>query len=495
MTTSKKDHGCTSRGDLRQAAAEQIRESKFLSKVFLSATPERYEKFAYVVLMSWAVAAPATVLVREHYYTYCITVFLASLCALYWLISKSLIRYIARTAARSVDNKPEESIGWKQKIVRFRYRVKDILIESPWSFLLGGALCWSILSFLVMTEDWQLAFYGGNTIREGLSANFFYALIYIYAVRIQSERRKRTILSVTAIGSIILAIVFICPYIKEKICLAAWLDEWLYLWSQPNASIFLNSNYYGYYLAVILSVTAGLLLTAKKRLERLIWLFVIVVNTFVLVKNNTFGSYLAVAVIFLLIPVLYAIHKRCIHWSYFVPIAVFSGISVLMNLKFCAPVGNNLTGLATDLGAILTDAEEAQRAGSGRWGLWLAALELIKKKPFFGCGPEQMIPYLQDAIGYACRRPHNEYLQHTAMYGIPAGLMYLGALGTIAVAQLRKLKQLPEITLIAGCAVIGYAVSAFFGLTTYNTTPYLYLVLGMASCRIYRNETCKSIRA
>jgi len=144
--------------------------------------------------------------------------------------------------------------------------------------------------------------------------------------------------------------------------------------------------------------------------------------------------------------------------------------------------------LRSDIGNLIEGNEAAANAGSGRWVLWQTAWNLMLEKPLFGCGPEQMVVYMEERVSIPYAWPHNEYLQHAAALGIPAGLMYLATLISMAFTQIKRVKILRDTTLMAGCMVVGYAISAFFGGTTYVTAPYMFLALGLTSLRSY-NES------
>jgi len=109
--------------------------------------------------------------------------------------------------------------------------------------------------------------------------------------------------------------------------------------------------------------------------------------------------------------------------------------------------------------------------------------------PLFGVGPEQMVYYMAERVSTPFAWPHNEYLQHAAALGIPAGLLYLAALFSMAFTQIKRVKVLRDTTLMAGCMVVGYGISAFFGGTTYVTAPYMFLALGLTSLRSYDDKS------
>ena len=136
--------------------------------------------------------------------------------------------------------------------------------------------------------------------------------------------------------------------------------------------------------------------------------------------------------------------------------------------------------LVFDVGAVFTDpnSQAAQGAGSGRWGIWNRYLDLIAHNPIFGIGMEGIYVYqLLQYVG--SQRPHNEYMQYAVFYGIPAAILYtMGVVGVFLRAFLRR-ATLDNVTLAALTSAMAYVVSACFGVTVYNTTPFFFIMLGL----------------
>ena len=461
--------------------AQQLRESRWIDRWFLSATEKRYELLAFVALMSWALAAPLTPLFLDHYYTYMISATLTSLVTAYIVCAKLLRRAAGLTV--------------KQGSLREKF------YSHPWHFFLAGMGIWSILSFLFVAEDKLRALKGGANLKEGLTAYCFYAMLYVMAVLLTEEKKRKAVQLTMIFGSIVPALCFwlielgFTRYDRGKI------GVWLTVMTNHRASIYRNSNYYGYYLTVMLVLTAVYLVsTKKKKLQAALWC-VFVLNVITLVVNDTLGAFVAVLLSLILIPVLYSIREK-FRIAYLVPLAVFVGLSLWVNFGFfweeigiaVGSLTRNYMSLRSDIGNLIAGNEAAAQAGSGRWALWQVAWDVMLEHPLFGCGPEQMVFYMEERVSTPYAWPHNEYLQHAAALGIPAGLMYPAALISMAFTQIKRVKILRDTTLMAGCMVFGYAVSAFFGGTTYVTTPYLFLALGLTSLRRCENEETPGMR-
>lgn len=455
------------------SVSQQLRESRWIDRIFLSASEKRYELLAFISLMSWALAAPLTPVFLDHYYTYMISATITSFMVAYIICAKLLRRAAGLEKSRTT--------------------LRERFFLHPWHFFLAGMGVWSILSFLFAAEDKLRALKGGVNLKEGLTAYCFYAMLYVAAVWLTNEKKRKTIQLTMLFGSVVPALCFWMIEFGFTRYDCGQLGVWLTVMTNHRASIFRNSNYYGYYLTVMLVLAAAFFVSTKLKTLKFAILIVFAVNAVTLVVNDTLGAYVAVLVSLILIPVLYIVRDR-FRLRYLAPLLLFIGITLWINFGVLweevgiasGNVTRNYMSLRSDIGNLIEGNEAASQAGSGRWLLWETAWELMLQKPLFGCGPEQMVYYMEAKVSVPYAWPHNEYLQYAAALGIPAGLMYLTAILSLAYTQIRRVKILRDTTLIAGCMAFGYAVSAFFGGTTYVTTPYIFMALGMTSLRKYR---------
>ena len=114
-------------------------------------------------------------------------------------------------------------------------------------------------------------------------------------------------------------------------------------------------------------------------------------------------------------------------------------------------------------------------------------------KSILGYGPEQLNEKYAGELGGVLAggtdRPENEYIQYMVFMGIPGLVMYMSALISMMICQLKKIKKMELITIAsAGCA-LAYAAGACFGNSMYYTTPYFYMFLGMTARTIKLKNT------
>ena len=142
-------------------------------------------------------------------------------------------------------------------------------------------------------------------------------------------------------------------------------------------------------------------------------------------------------------------------------------------------------GVLAEAGALLHGNADAS-FGSGRIGIWRQLVPLVRGRPLLGggCGTlglRDLEPFYSRAGGKAVplmiTSAHNEYLGILVDQGLAAFLSFLALL----FFALRKCFRAPENDrlAIAGCALLGYAVMAFFSVAGCITTPYLWILLSL----------------
>ncbi|MHC1718752.1 MAG: O-antigen ligase family protein [Acidaminococcaceae bacterium] len=356
------------------------------------------------------------------------------------------------------------------------YYFKKSLIKRPWNLALLAMLVWSLLASLV-ADDLILAFYGTFYRNDGFFTYCIYAAIYCCAQINKNENLREKVLQYFILSSLPLCLVTILQYFNFSTeAFGIYYRERL-LSNMKYAAIFYNTNHYGYYLTMIIAVSTGLYFKSKRILEHAVYIFVFTLNTWCLIINNTFGCYLSIILICLAGPLF--LNKTAEKFSKtkcLIPLMVI----ILLTISSSQIVANNFLSLSSDIKNIAAENSAAKNAGSKRWELWTNGLDMLKDRPIFGYGPENLgKEYL--ARGIDQDRPHNEYLQHALFLGIPALILYLTALFTILLNWLKNLAYLTVSAFVSGLVIIAYLCSAFFGNTMFYTTIFFFLLLGYIS--------------
>ena len=350
-----------------------------------------------------------------------------------------------------------------------------MLREKPWFYLFAALLAWACISSFA-SDYYYHAFMGGTYVRDGLASYFIYASIFLCATTVRREDCRKRILRVfTAVISYLAMIMLIQELTRND-----FID---YVFSSYRAVVFNQFNHFGYMLCMADICAVGLFLHDSGDRKWLRWLYLAdaLFLAYALVVNNTFGAILAVALSVPAVLLFYVRSGR--RFEKRVVTAAFVTVALAIVCFFAlspnrAKMLKNFTQLGTDLKNIITNVENAGAAGTGRFELWEDTLQRISKRPVLGYGPEGFIG--ANAIADE-KRPHNEYLQIAGYLGIPALLIYLAALFTLARHQWRRMKQLDPMVLVASGMTVAYLISAFVGNPVYNTAPYFWMFLGITA--------------
>ena len=269
------------------------------------------------------------------------------------------------------------------------------------------------------------------------------------------------------------------------ICLLLQDNHLLYMqkiFVYDRATVFSQFNHFGYYLNMSILVMTGLFLTSDIKKNEIMYAAGIAFQLFCLLVNNTFGAYLGSMFGVIAVCIMYVVRTNNIK-KILVPIIIYISLStVSMSGIIPSSSGQNLkVNLSTfshDVNAVASNAEDADGAGTGR---------------ILGYGPEQLNEKYSGELGGVLAggtdRPENEYIQYMVFMGIPGLVMYMGALISMMICQLKKIKKMELITIAsAGCA-LAYAAGACFGNSMYYTTPYFYMFLGMTARTIKLENT------
>lgn len=319
------------------------------------------------------------------------------------------------------------------------------------------------------------ALYGDAYRRESLFTYLLYFLVYFFcASLIKDKKLKSSVIYLYILGSVIIGAFVIAhsffTTIEQFIHSAEDIDHTRIL------AIFLNSNHYAYYLLIAILLSSSLFILEKNRILKAFCMFSFIFNIVILIMNNTFGCYLACfcAMIFNII-VLY-IKDRKINRNAVLMFICFIAISCIMTVWYDT-IFTNIYNFILDILKIVRKSEDADKAGTSRWKIWRHTAEYIKEKPVFGFGVEGISQRL--SADTELDRPHNEFLQYSAFFGIPSAIIYICGVMSVFLEGLKNKTRLDTYTLTSLVAVFGYMVSSLFGNTMYYTAPFLFIFMGL----------------
>ena len=340
-----------------------------------------------------------------------------------------------------------------------------------------GALALWIYISQTVNGFTEIAYVGDNYRSESLFTFILYLIGYFFlGVVLQSDRLRKALCIVFLGTNLIIGILVLIGYFTSP--LEVFSD------SEGVAAIFHQFNHYGYYLVLAILVSAALFIAAGEQVWlRVLCAVVFVTDNVILILNNTFGCYLAViaALVFGTAVVIIGRRNRGEIIRALIVCGAFVVITVSMHL-FNHSAAKDVTKLVDDIGNIAADDEKAKNAGTGRWLLWTLTVDHIKERPVFGWGVDGIEEQLRAGTNGMNDRPHNEYLQWSVFFGIPAGLLYFAGLCFVMFGMFPRIRKTDSVSLACFIASAGYIASSFVGNTMYYTAPFFFIILGMV-CR------------
>lgn len=340
--------------------------------------------------------------------------------------------------------------------------------DSIPSFFFVAFIALAVISVAVngITFDY---FIGYTERGEGFIAILFYFFVFFAGSMIKKEKIKY----------IVIYFIMGLGLVNGVMTL---VNEWA--WEVPIAnhppycSVYYNVNFYAYFLTILIMLSASLVLKEKSTGRKIFAFAMLCMNTAILAMNNTFGCFVACFVAFIFMIVADSLQRKKFSFAALGLFGVFLGISFVMSFWYRS-FFTQILGMFGDMRLILLNAENADDAGTLRWGLWRHTFDYIREKPWLGFGFEGVCDRLLEEAGQS--KVHNEYLEYAADFGVPAALIYIAGLISIYIKALVKRAKVDGATFCALVAAFGYIGSAFFGNTMIFIAPLFFIVLGLAN--------------
>lgn len=447
----------TSITESRESTWSRINQSRTFSELFDRIPEALLQKASLLFLALW-VFAPFSVMICNLFYW----------SSLPWIISLNvagvgglLIGIVL--FGKSINIAKQENTS-----------LRLYLYQNALPFFLFLTLMWSVLSGLFSGMKANDLLFGDFYRQEGLVAYFAYGGIFCCGLTLRDKRYIRILLQLfIAVGAINAVLVAMnSPSVNFFFSLCS------------HASVFYNTNHYGYYVCCTLMCAAVLFIDKdKSRIMNAFYAANIALMAYALSENSSFGPFLAVASGLVGATVLFFLYRKYFRKGnvkrVLAVVLLFAAFTVFSNLKG-GQLFDDLRILADDVQNIAMEEDAAAKAGSGRWELWTAGVEFALEKPLFGFGPDNLRTKYHD-LGYRHDRPHNEWIQFAASLGFPALLFYLAGLAFHLKRFLKSAKRLPVLGLGIFCVVGAYLVNSLFGNTMYYTYPYFIMILGISA--------------
>ncbi len=380
------------------------------------------------------------------------------------------------------------ALGAALCFVKLRYKGPGVMSAFNMTAAFFGVMTvWMLLSTAVNGLTYE-AKYGDGYRCESLMSFIIYLWIYWFVSSLLSSdaAKKRLIdlfLSVSAIMSALVIIHVVAARLR--------IYRVSFFTSELNSAggvvgVFLQINHYGYHLVIAGMLAAAMYFGAEKLSRKILYLLSFSLTVAVLILNNTFGAYLASFAGLCFMIGFAALRSKKFEAKSLVPLALFIAITLIMSV-WLDTVITNIATFFGDVQKVSSDLSgrapegSADGAGTSRWRLWTSTAKMISERPILGWGVEGIGERLT-AEAYS-DRPHNELLEYSAFFGMPAAVCYLGGVVAVFWRAFRRRRELSPCAFAALTAAVGYFVSSMFGNTMYYTAPMFFVMLGLAEGR------------
>lgn len=354
-----------------------------------------------------------------------------------------------------------------------RKHIFNLLKENKYIiFLLFYMIC-SFISCLFSSNK-TVSFFGSDYHSEGFVCYLSYFGLFMNSLIIVKKEYFNKIINVFIFSVTFISIVTLCNY---------YFDNLNFHFTRKFTSIFMNENHYAYYLTMglVCNLCSLLFFKMNKKITILYFIFYLI-NCHTLILNNTLGCYLTFITIICL-TFLYLLISKKPKIKLLICGFIFIIIS-LLNLNIVSTNLKSLSGDFTSIKETITEKKEISgiyNVGTNRMGLWVNGLKFMLAKPLFGYGVDNLLEqYVKINNIEQTSRPHNEYIQIGASIGIPGLIFYLLFLLTLFYKSLKNMQQQFNFRIISILVALSYLISAFFGVSVFYTTPYLYIFLGLS---------------
>ena len=285
--------------------------------------------------------------------------------------------------------------------------------------------------------------------------------------------------------------------VADAVALSAIYEQYLgdipaYQGKTGVSTLFVNSNHYGYFLAMAIMISIGYYIYEGRK-RSIFGALSAMMNIFVLFINNTLGAMLSVGLCTFVSVILVlageiksensavkTLEKKILTEpaKRTIILAILGGLAVVTAIAISSSVRDSISILFHDMGNIISGASTGTE-GSGRWTQWTTVVQYIREKPLFGFGCEGITWRLMEATYNA--DAHCEPLTYAAYYGIFGALLYLSGVFAAAMKYFKERKNLSPYCRTAFMAASAYFISSLVGVQMFNTAPFFFIFMGMAS--------------
>lgn len=336
---------------------------------------------------------------------------------------------------------------------------------------------------ILFAQDKFLAFYGHEYREEGILTIALYMTLFLAGRRCS---RNEKIYELVLISAVLVAVYGIMQHFGlDPIPRDGFRINWNGTFSTMG-----NPNFLGSYLVLMIPLSIHLFIAKNKNPYSVVYAILL----YCLLCTRTRGAWLgAIAGISTYVFISFKINleKKYIIKRILIILLISVVVLVFYNVETGSVAIREFLSISTDISKVISGGEEADKAGSGRIFIWTRTIELIKMKPWFGHGIENLhlafSQYYESEIVEKLGRKglvdkaHNEYLHIAVTSGIPALILYLSFITLTIRKGLNSFKKMPIYFAPILASVIGYLVQAFFNISIVAVVYVFWIFLGMLS--------------
>ena len=329
----------------------------------------------------------------------------------------------------------------------------------------------------IFSKNTLLSFMGESYRKEGLIVYIMYIGIMLSSSIIRDKKYIRVIAQIIILSAVFITLL---PLFKRNFTFIHF------------SNIYFNTNHYGYFLMISVMLSIFMFID-NKGIKRVIYGIIYFFLLYILIRDDTFGCYLAITItlLVLFIYVLVRKEKRIITLMAILVFIITSffvshyDIKIGERVNFTNTRGiilKNFKSLFSDTSKIInkeeTTIEELNSVGSRRGVLWKEAFNYTLEHPLIGGGMECLGEYYAKCKECNNDRPHNVILQFSSFIGIPGTIIYIVFIVYLALKGLKRLKS-DSVKMMIYFTSMCYFISSMFGNSMYYTSPYFMILLGL----------------
>lgn len=352
------------------------------------------------------------------------------------------------------------------------------LIASPVLVPLSLYVLVSLFSVINSIHP-RTSFYGNHTRYEGFFTIVNYTFLFLLAANFGGRLKFLIRLFRAEVASAALVAIFgLYQYVNSGFSIRAF-------------STFLNPDFLGYYLVMILPAGMGLLLIESNFRLKILWLGVSIVSFACLVVTFTRGAWLGFLASVFCIGLMLGSRLWKERRIWVVSLLIFLLLSGVGISYLSQPLSTQEMSLQRRLASVVQFTGGTARA---RIELWRSALQMVAQRPLLGWGPDTLsLVYPRYKSSTFIRlegsdvtpdKTHNDFLQISTtkgLMGLATYLWFLIALFVTSYCIFRNLESrgLKVVVATSIATSAGYLVAIQFLFSEISFSPFFWMSIGL----------------